>query len=104
MQLAPTVAGVIREDSAARAAASLSAGEPRAALLANEHQFGSGGIKPLPSISREVAGKLDANQVLMVEMGFQGTPGILFQNEQGSVERRAGLPQGDDLQKVLGPR
>jgi thiol:disulfide interchange protein DsbG len=53
---------------------------------------------------REIAGKLDANQVLMLEMGFQGTPGILFQDAQGQVQRRAGLPQGDDLQTVLGPR
>ncbi len=30
----------------------------------------------------------------MVEMGFQGTPGILFQDAQGQVQRRAGLPQG----------
>ena len=50
------------------------------------------------------AGKLDANQVLMLEMGFQGTPGILFPDAQGQVQRRAGLPQGDDLQTVLGPR
>ena len=46
----------------------------------------------------------DGNQVLMIEMGFQGTPGILFQDAQGQVQRRAGLPQGADLQTVLGPR
>ena len=40
----------------------------------------------------------------MIEMGFQGTPGILFQDAQGQVQRRAGLPQGADLQTVLGPR
>ncbi len=104
VQLRHIMVGVIREDSPAKAAAILTARDPSAALLENEHQFDRGGIKPLPSISREVAGKLDANQVLMVEMGFQGTPGILFQNAEGSVERRAGLPQGDDLLKVLGPR
>ncbi|MBK0014394.1 thiol:disulfide interchange protein DsbG [Stenotrophomonas sp. S41] len=104
VQLRHIMVGVIREDSPAKAAAILSARDPSAALLENEHQFDRGGIKPLPSISRDVAGKLDANQVLMVEMGFQGTPGILFQNAEGSVERRAGLPQGDDLLKVLGPR
>ncbi|AWH49891.1 thiol:disulfide interchange protein DsbG [Stenotrophomonas sp. SAU14A_NAIMI4_5] len=104
VQLRHIMVGVIREDSPAKAAAILSARDPSAALMENEHQFDRGGIKPLPGISREVAGKLDANQVLMVEMGFQGTPGILFQDEHGNVERRAGLPQGDDLLKVLGPR
>jgi thiol:disulfide interchange protein DsbG len=104
VQLRHIMVGVIREDSPAKAAAILSARDPSAALLENEHQFDRGGIKALPNISREIAGKLDANQVLMLEMGFQGTPGILFQDAQGQVQRRAGLPQGDDLQTVLGPR
>ncbi|MDV3516557.1 thiol:disulfide interchange protein DsbG [Stenotrophomonas sp. C1657] len=104
VQLRHIMVGVIREDSPAKAAAIMAARDPSAALLENEHQFDRGGIKPLPSISREIAAKLDANQVLMVEMGFQGTPGILFQDAQGQVQRRAGLPQGNDLQAVLGPR
>ncbi|MDT3528774.1 thiol:disulfide interchange protein DsbG [Stenotrophomonas pavanii] len=104
VQLRHIMVGVIREDSPAKAAAILSARDPSAALLENEHEFDRGGIKALPSISREIAGKLDANQVLMIEMGFQGTPGILFQDAQGQVQRRAGLPQGTDLQTVLGPR
>ncbi len=104
VQLRHVMVGVIREDSPAKAAAILAARDPSAALLENERQFDHGGIKPLPNISREIAGKLDANQLLMIEMGFQGTPGILFQDAQGQVQRRAGLPQGDDLQTVLGPR
>ncbi len=104
VQLRHVMVGVIREDSPAKAAAILAARDPSAALLENERQFDRGGIKPLPNISREIAGKLDANQVLMIEMGFQGTPGILFQDAQGQVQRRSGLPQGADLQTVLGPR
>ncbi|WMJ69589.1 thiol:disulfide interchange protein DsbG [Stenotrophomonas sp. 24(2023)] len=104
VQLRHVMVGVIREDSPAKAAAILSAQDPSAALLENERQFDRGGIKPLASISREVANKLDANQVLMLEMGFQGTPGILFKDAQGNVQRRAGLPQGADLDLVLGPR
>ena len=104
VQLRHVMVGVIREDSPAKAAAILAARDPSAALLENEHQFDRGGIKALPNISREIAGKLDANQVLMLEMGFQGTPGILFQDAQGKVQRRAGMPQGNDLQTVLGPR
>ncbi|KAF1012840.1 MAG: Thiol:disulfide interchange protein DsbG [Stenotrophomonas maltophilia] len=104
VQLRHIMVGVIREDSPAKAAAILSAKDPGAALLENERQFDRGGIKPLASISRDVANKLDANQVLMLEMGFQGTPGILFKDAQGSVQRRAGLPQGADLEAVLGPR
>ena len=35
---------------------------------------------------------------------YQGTPGIVFKDADGSVQTRSGLPQGDDLQAVLGPR
>lgn len=103
VQLRHLMVGVIREDSPGKAAAILSAKDPSAALLENETRFGRGGIAAV-EISPEIAGKLDANQRLMVQMGFQGTPGILFKDEKGHVQRRSGMPQGDDLQAVLGPR
>lgn len=104
VQLRHVLVGVIREDSPAKAAAILSARDPSAALLQNEHQFEQGGIKPVATISPELAGKLNANQELMIKLGFQGTPGILFQDAQGQVQRRSGMPQGTDLQTVMGPR
>ncbi|GAB3052183.1 thiol:disulfide interchange protein DsbG [Stenotrophomonas tumulicola] len=103
VQLRHIMVGVIREDSPGKAAAILSAKDPSAALLQNETGFQTGGIKPV-AISADVSRKLDANQVLMVEMGFQGTPGILFKDEKGSVQRRSGMPQGADMDLVLGPR
>lgn len=103
VQLRHILVGVIREDSPGKAAAILSAPDPAAALLENEKAFGNGGIKPV-ALSAEISRKLDANQMLMVEMGFQGTPGILFKDAEGHVQRRSGMPQGDDLTLVLGPR
>lgn len=103
VQLRHIMVGVIREDSPGKAAAILSAADPGAALLANEKAFGGEGIKPV-AISAEVGRKLEDNQRLMVEMGFQGTPGILFKDAEGHVQRRSGMPQGDDLERVLGPR
>jgi len=104
VQLRHVMVGVIREDSPAKAAAILSAPNPSAALLQNEHGFATGGISPSKTITPEIAAKLDANQVLMQKLGFQGTPGILFQDDKGAVQRRAGMPQGADLEVVLGPR
>ncbi len=103
VQLRHIMVGVIRDDSPGKAAAILSASDPAAALLQNENAFGKGGIKPV-AVSADVSRKLEANQMLMVEMGFQGTPGILFKDADGHVQRRAGMPQGDDLTLVLGPR
>lgn len=103
VQLRHIMVGVIREDSPGKAAAILAARDPGAALLENEKAFARGGITPV-AVSAEVARTLDAHQALMVEMGFQGTPGILFKDGQGHVQRRSGLPQGSDLAQVLGPR
>lgn len=103
VQLRHIMVGVIREDSPGKAAAILSAKDPSAALLENEHGFERGGIKPV-AISADAGRKLNANQALMVEMGFQGTPGILFKDTQGHVQRRSGMPQGDDLELMFGPR
>ncbi len=104
VQLRHVMVGVIREDSPAKAAAILGAPNPSAVFLQNEHDFSKGGIKPAATITPALANKLDANQVLMVELGFQGTPGILFQDAQGMVQRVSGMPQGEDMEKVMGPR
>jgi len=104
VQLRHVMVGVIREDSPAKAAAILGAPNPSAVFLQNEHDFSKGGIKPAATITPALANKLDANQVLMVELGFQGTPGILFQVAQGMVQRVSGMPQGEDMEKVMGPR
>lgn len=104
VQLRHIMVGVIREDSPAKAAAILTAPNPSAALLENEHAFDKGGIKPVAKLTPDVANKLNANQELMIEMGFQGTPGILFKDDKGLVQRRSGMPQGDDMGLVLGPR
>ncbi|WNH47235.1 thiol:disulfide interchange protein DsbG [Stenotrophomonas aracearum] len=102
VQLRHVMVGVIREDSPAKAAAILGAPNPSAVFLQNEHDFSKGGIKPAAKITPELANKLDANQVLMVELGFQGTPGILFRDAQGIVQRVSGMPQGEDMEKVMG--
>lgn len=104
VQLRHVMVGVIREDSANKAAAILKAASPGKALAENERNQASGGIKPMTSIPAAIRTQLDANERLMLELGFQGTPGILFHDEQGNVQRRSGMPQGSDLNAVLGPR
>ncbi|MGH8053973.1 MAG: thiol:disulfide interchange protein DsbG [Stenotrophomonas sp.] len=104
VQIREILVGVIREDSANKAAAILGAKSPEAALLENERNFAKGGIKPLATVPVEVQAQLRANEALMLELGFQGTPGILFKDADGTVQMRSGMPQGNDLQTVLGPR
>lgn len=104
VQLRHVIVGVIREDSANKAASILTAADPSAALLQNENGFNDGGIKPAASVSAKVRGQLDANQALMQEMGFRGTPGIAWLDAQGMLQRHPGMPSDSDLEAMFGPR
>ncbi|WP_312370456.1 thiol:disulfide interchange protein DsbG [Stenotrophomonas sp.] len=104
VQIRQILVGVIREDSANKAAAILGAASPEQALIQNERDFAKGGIKPLATVPAAVQAKLRANEAAMLDLGFQGTPGIIFKDADGSVQMRSGMPQGDDMQTVLGPR
>lgn len=104
VQLRHVMVGVIRQDSANKAAAILQASDPGEALAENERKQAAGGIKPLATVPAPVRTQLDSNERLMLELGFQGTPGILFHDDDGNVQRRSGMPQGNDINVVLGPR
>lgn len=104
VQIRNVMVGVIRADSANKAAAILGAASPQKALEQNERSFGSGGITGLATVPEKVKDQLQSNEMLMMELGFQGTPGILFKDADGVVQTRAGMPQGADMETVLGPR
>jgi thiol:disulfide interchange protein DsbG len=50
-----------------------------------------------------VRARLDANERLMMKLGIQGTPGILFRDETGVVQTLSGMPPPEEMEKVLGP-
>lgn len=102
VQLRHVVVGIIKADSSTKAAAILGARDKTAALLQNERQFANDGIKPADSVSAEIRSKLDANQMLMGELGFRGTPGIVFRDEKGMAQHLGGMPQGDTMKMVMG--
>ncbi|MBV6303297.1 thiol:disulfide interchange protein DsbG [Candidimonas humi] len=104
VQLRNLLVGVIKPDSSTKAAAILGASDRTAALEQNERNFEKGGITPAASVPPDVRKILGSNQAFMVELGFQGTPGIVYQDENGLAQRLTGMPQPEDLGKILGPR
>lgn len=104
VQLRHILVGVIRDDSANKAAAILEADSPGEALAYNERNYDNGGIDPMATIPQSVRSRITQNEMLMVELGFQGTPGILFRDDAGLVQRRSGMPMPADLPVVLGSR
>lgn len=104
VQLRHLLVGVISHDSPTKAAAILGAPDPSAALLENELNFDDGGITPAQTLPDDVAKVLEDNQHLMMALGFRGTPGIIAADEEGLIQKFNGMPQGDVLTEVLGPR
>ncbi|VVE46487.1 thiol:disulfide interchange protein DsbG [Pandoraea commovens] len=104
VQMRHVLVGVIKPDSVTKAAAILGAPNPSAALLQNERKFAQGGIKPARSVTETIAKKLQSNQMLMAELGFRGTPGIVYRNDKGIVERANGMPPSNALPTILGEK
>lgn len=104
VQIRHIMVGIIREDSPAKAAAILGAANPSAALLENERKYSQGGITPAKSVPANVRKTLDDNLMLMLSMGFRGTPGIVVRGPDGVLKKYNGMPQGPQLAEVLGPR
>lgn len=104
VQLRHVMVGVIKEDSANKVATILAAEDPGARLAENERRFAQGGVPAAPSVPASVRSRLESNHMLMMELGFRGTPALVFRDDDGTVQRRAGMPQGNDLDVVMGPR
>jgi thiol:disulfide interchange protein DsbG len=96
----------LQPDSAARAAAILEASDPAAALAANEMGFDAkdhkGGLKPAESISEKTSRALKANGALMDKLGSTATPTWIYQDNQGRIQVKVGLPEPVALLDILG--
>jgi Protein-disulfide isomerase len=103
VQLRHIMVGVIRPDSAAKAAAILEAPDPAAALEYNETNRDSGGIEPVADISDSSLATLNANLTLMSDLGFGGTPGVVGRRADGSLIISNGMPSTATMDELFGP-
>lgn len=104
VQLRHMIVGIIKDDSATKAAAILEAPDRTAALLENERTMSRGGITPAARVSATSRSILEANHELMLLLGFRGTPGIVLKDSDGAIKKFNGMPRPDALTEVLGPR
>ena len=103
VQLRHVLVGIIKQDSPAKAAAILAASDPSAALEENEVKFDEGGITPAKNMSEEMQQTLEEHQMLMLSLGFRGTPGIVVRDDDGLIQKYNGMPRDETLKEVLGP-
>lgn len=101
VQLRHVMVGILGPTSAGKAAALLSANDPRAALLDHEENYESGGVEPLASVAAETQQKLRTNRELMQKLGSGATPTIFYKDADGQVRRIIGLPQSEEKMKQI---
>ena len=97
----------LKKDSAGKAAAMLTAKDPEAALAQNETKFDegseSGGLAPMEQIPSGVQAKIDENAKLMRDMGFQGTPAVVYKDAAtGKLLATPGMVKLSELPASLG--
>lgn len=103
VQVRHVIVAILGPTSPGKAAALLSAQDPQAALTQHEQQHGSGGIKPLAQVSPKARAQLDANQMLMQQLGFSATPTTLYKDGDGNLKNMQGAPSAEMLGRILGP-
>ncbi len=106
LQLRWVMVAFLQSSSAAKAAAILSARDPRTALHADEDRFDTvheaGGIAPAPSQQKGLQQVLQAHLSAMDAVGGIGTPTLLYRDAHGHWAAVVGLPTGDWLTRYAG--
>lgn len=103
-QLRTILVGVLKPSSPGKAARILSADDPVAAYRNSEAHYKTGGVKPLDPVPSGLKHKITANDALMTGLNIRGTPGIITRDDNGKIHVHQGVPQGDALTDILGPR
>ncbi|GAB3672321.1 thiol:disulfide interchange protein DsbG [Salinisphaera aquimarina] len=104
VQLRHIPVGILKQTSPGKAAALLAADDPEKAMARHEHNYRSGGITPMEDIPSALQQKVAANNLLMSDLGIQGTPGIFYKNDDNKIQVKQGIPQGKLLDRVMGPK
>jgi thiol:disulfide interchange protein DsbG len=101
LQLRWVMVGFLQSTSAAKAAAILSARDPRGALHADEDRFDtaheSGAIAPARTQDTALQAVLKAHLSDMDTIGATGTPTLLYRDDHGRWSAAVGLPTEDWL-------
>ncbi|WP_148863312.1 thiol:disulfide interchange protein DsbG [Marinobacter fonticola] len=98
--------GFLKPSSLGFSAAIMNADDRAKALQAFEENFGNSGngsgISELTPIPANLKAALDQHSQWMAELGFSGTPGLLFKDASGQWRGQTGVPEQEALGRALG--
>lgn len=104
VQLRHIPVGILKPSSAGKAAAILGAEDPSAALAQHENNYTNGGITPLEDMTPALRQQVAANNMLMSSLGIQGTPGLVYRDDDGEIGIKQGVPQGKLRKDIMGAK
>ncbi len=104
VQIRYLLVAVIDADSKGKDVAILEAKDPVAAFEQSERNFDRGGIAPKAVARPETSEIIGFNGDLMAALHLFGTPGLVYQDEQGQVKVFAGMPDERQLRAIVGKR
>lgn len=104
VQIRHVMVGILKADSVPKAATIVAADDPGAALERHERNYASGGITVADDIPENAQDKVRANNVLMSALGYFATPTILYRDANGEIAVKQGMPRGEDVEQILGPK
>lgn len=114
LQLRHVLVGILRENSAARAATLLSSDHPHEQLAEHSQlhhgRIGNGSVRPVgdggvPAMRRipaAIKAQLDDNHALMSELGLRATPALVWLDADGRLNKQTGAPERL-LTRIAGP-
>lgn len=102
VQIRHVMVGILKADSAPKAATILAAKDPSSAFARTERNYDQGGIEIADDIPDAASEKVAANNQLMLSLGFRATPTILYKKDDGEIGVKQGLPQGNEAATIFG--
>ncbi len=102
LQVRHIIVGLINpKRSFTQGGAVLAAPDPAAALAEHEEHFDDGGIRPLERVPDAIRSQIQSNTGLMIGLGLQGTPALIFQDTQGRWRVAPGVIGEADLREEV---
>ena len=102
LQVRHIIVGLINpKRSFTQGAAVLGAPDPSAALAEHEEYYDDGGIRPLERVPDAIRSQIQSNTALMIGLGLQGTPTLIFQDKEGRWRVAPGMIGEADLRQQV---
>lgn len=102
LQVRWVLVSFLGRDTENKSAALLTSKDPAATLATLHAEFGKPSSLSTTPVSADIKAKLAANNRLMGEMGFRGTPATLYKDKDGKVKAADGMPRANMLPVITG--